>query len=201
MKEMGKDLAKEVAKSFLREVSDTISTLLDLEDWAIREIGVGIAKGLIGIDPRKNVIKLRKRAEILCTELESWVSHRVAWNSGRRPPDTLQSCIEEMQELLDAIDKLIEEFKNAVAGFRCVDCDIPEEILSEIAKLRDELNRYMKSFGDLINEIEKRLRQALRLFKRKDVYPKPGYEWMSKSKRLTNEVRRTLRESKEGRKS
>jgi len=201
LKELGEDIAKDLASEVLSEVSDTISALLDLEDWAIREIGVGIAKLLIGIEPIRNVIILRKKAESISRELQSWVSHRAAWNSGRRPPDTLQSCIKDAKRMLNAIDGLIEDFENAVAGFRCVKCEIPGHILDKIQNLRSSLESYIKTFEDLMDQIEKRLKQGIALFRRKDVYPKPGYEWLGKSKRTTNEIKRVLEESIEGRKS
>ncbi len=199
LKELGEDVAKDVAKGLLKEVSDTLSTLLDLKDIAIREIGIGIAKGLTGIDPRENAIRLRKQAEVLCTQLQSWVSHKYAW-SARRPAETLQSCIEDMQALLDEIDKQLEAFEKAVAGLRCIKCEVPKDVVENIAKLRENLNRYMKSFTDLIQEVERRLTQALKLFKRKDVYPRPGFHWMKRSRELSEEISETLKESREKRK-
>lgn len=77
-----------------------------------------------------------------------------------------------MQKMYDAIGEA-EEFNDAVANFRCVECEIPEELMKLMDQLTRELEDWMKAFGNMIDQIERRLRQALRLLNRKDVCEHP----------------------------
>ncbi|MBN1683212.1 hypothetical protein JW865_06645, partial [Candidatus Bathyarchaeota archaeon] len=192
LKELGKDVAKDVSGNILGEISSTLGQVLELEDWAIREIGVGIAQGLTGINPRQKASNIRKSSEIICTDLMSWIDHSYAWNSGRRPPDTLKSCIEEMQNMLNDLNKALEDFENAVKDFRCVTCKIPPHISEEIQEIQQKIEQTMKSYGDLIDKVEQRLNQARKIYKRKDVYPKSGHEWLAKSGRWTEQIDKVL---------
>jgi len=196
LKEVGKDFAKDVASGIAGEMSETAGDLLGLEDRAMREIGIGLAKWFTGVDPRRSASRMRAKSEAICDALQSWVSFSTAYNSGRRPPDTLQSCIEEMETMLDSVDEAVKEFEDAVAGFRCVECEVPDSVLKEMDGLRRGLEDFMRGFGDLIDEVERRLNQALKLYRREDVYEGP-YEHVSKSQRHARYLKRTLKESAE----
>jgi PKD repeat protein len=198
MKEVGKDFAKDMAKSIAKDVSQFAADLLSLEEWAKSTIGIGFAKLVTGIDPKKDACALRADAEDICDSLRSWVDHSEAWNQGRRPPDTLQSCLADMQKMYDAIGQAEKDFNDAVANFRCVDCEIPEELLKLMDQLTRELEDWMKAFGDMIDQVEKRLRQALRLFNRKDVYEHP-YQFLNKSRRNSTYINRALNAIEESR--
>ena len=194
MKELGTDVAKEVGGSILGEISSTLGQVLELEDWAVRQIGVGIAEGLTGINPRQKASNIRKNSEIVCTDLMSWINHSYAWNSGRRPPDTLKSCIDEMQKMLNDLNKAMQDFENAVKGFRCTTCKMPPEVAEEIQKMQQKINDIMKAYGDLIDKVEQRLKQARKIYNRKDVYPASGHEWMANSPRWSEQIDRVLKE-------
>lgn len=189
MKELGKDIAKDMAKGIAGELSDTVGTLLDMEDWAIREIGLGIAKGLTGIDPKGNAVKLRQNSEILLTQLLSWVDHSEAWNLGRRPPDTLSSMIEEAEGMLSALDDALKSFKDAVKDFKCVTCKVPDYLQDEMDELRKKLEKWKKTFSDLEKEVQKRINQARGMYGRKDLYESP-YEYLHKAKRNIERIDR-----------
>jgi len=198
LKEVGEDFAKDIASSIAGEVSETVGKLLDLEDWAIREVGTGIARGLTGVDPRRNASKMRAKSELICAQLQSWVSSSRA-REFRQPPDPLHSCIEEMQRMLDAIERAEKDFEDAVKGFRCIECEIPEELLKLMDQLTRQLNDFIKAFGDMIDQVEQRLNQALTLYNRKDVYEGP-LEHLSKSRRHSTYIKKYLRDSAERKK-
>ncbi|MFH2111639.1 MAG: PKD domain-containing protein [Candidatus Bathyarchaeota archaeon] len=189
MKELGKDIAKDMAKGIAGELSDTVGTLLDMEDWAIREIGLGIAKGLTGIDPKGNAVKLRQNSEILLTQLLSWVDHSEAWNLGRRPPDTLPSMIKEAEGMLNALDDALKSFEDAVKDFKCVTCKIPDYLQEEMDELRKKLEKWKKTFSDLEKEVQKRIDQARAMYGRKDLYESP-YEYLHKADRNIERIDR-----------
>ena len=189
MKELGKDIAKDMAKGIAGELSDTVGTLLDMEDWAIREIGLGIAKGLTGIDPKGNAVKLRQNSEILLTQLLSWVDHSEAWNLGRRPPDTLPRMIEEAEAMLNALDDALKSFEDAVKDFKCVTCKVPDYLQEEMDELRKKLEKWKKTFSDLEKEVQKRINQAMGMYGRKDLYESP-YEYLHKAARNIERIDR-----------
>jgi len=189
MKELGEDVAKDIAKSIAGELSDTVGTLLEMEDWAIREIGLGIAKGLTGIDPKGNAVKLRKNSEALLTQLLSWVDHSEAWNLGRQPPDTLPSMKEEAERILQALDDALEGFEDAVKGFKCVTCEIPDYLQGEIDELRGKLEKWKQTFSDLEKEVQKRIDQARAMYGRKDLYESP-YEYLGKANKNIERIDR-----------
>ncbi len=181
MKEIGEDLAKDVGKSVLGEIGSTIGQVLELEDWAVREIGLSIAKGLTGVDPEKNAINLRKQSESTMAELCSWMSDSEAWNQGRRPPDTIDDCLDFIHGLQNSLDQAKQAFEDAVKDFKCVMCDIPEHISEEIEKLEQDLEKWEKTFTKLKEEIEKRLEEAKKLYKDKGLYESP-YEYLDKAR-------------------
>jgi len=198
MKEVGKDFAKDMAKNIAGEVSQFASDVLSLEEWAKSTIGIGFAKLVTGIDPKKEASELRKEAERICDGLRSWVDGSEAWNQGRRPPDTLQSCLQDANMMYDNIGEAEKAFNAAIANFRCIECKIPEELLKLMDQLSRELEDWMKAFGDMIDQVEQRLRQGLKLFNRKDVYDHP-YQYLNKSGRNSTYINRALDSIKESR--
>lgn len=195
MKEVGKDFAKDVAKGIAGELSQFAGDLLSLEEWAKSTIGIGIAKGLTGIDPKGEATKLRKKSEEICTALRSWVDSAEA-RFHRQPPDTLHSCVADMEGMLNDLSAAEAAFNEAVKDFRCVTCEIPAELMKEMGDLIRKLNDYMKAFGDMIDQVEQRLNQAIALYNRKDVYDGP-FEWVNKSRRHTDAIRGSLGRSAE----
>lgn len=189
MREVGTGVAEDMAKSVAGELSSTVGDLLGLEDWAIREIGLGIAKGLTGVDPKGNAVKLRKSSEIMFEQLLSWVDHSEAWNLGRRPPDTLQSMAQEADGMLNALDDALKSFEAAVKGFRCVTCPIPDYLQDEMDELRGKLEKWKQTFSDLEKEVQKRLDQAKAMYRRKDLYESP-YEYLDKASRNVERIDR-----------
>jgi PKD repeat protein len=180
MRELGEDVAKDVGKSVLGDISSTIGQVLELEGWAIKEIGLGIAKGLTGVDPEANAVRLRQQSEQTFAGLCSWVRHSEAWNQGRRPPDTLQSLLEDIQGMQNTLDQAKQAFEDAVKDFRCVMCDIPEHISEEIDALEKNLEKWEKTFEKLKEEVEKRIEEAKELYKNKELYESP-YEYLDKA--------------------
>jgi len=65
-------------------------------------------------------------------------------------------------------------------------------------QLSRELEDWMKAFGDMIDQVEQRLRQGLKLFNRKDVYDHP-YQYLNKSGRNSTYINRALDSIKESR--
>lgn len=191
LRELGEDMAKDVGKSILGDISSTIGQVLELEGWAIKEIGLGFAKGVTGVDPEANAIKLRQSSEITFAGLCSWVSHSEAWNSGRRPPDTLDSLLEDIQGMQNALDEAKQAFEDAVKDFKCVMCDIPEHISEEIDALAKNLEKWEKTFEKLKEEVEKRLEEAKELYKEKDLY-ESQFEYLDKAQDNINRANRAL---------
>ncbi|MFH1179501.1 MAG: PKD domain-containing protein [Candidatus Bathyarchaeota archaeon] len=198
MKEVGKHIASEVGKSVASELSSTVSDVLSLETWAYSEIGIGIAKLITGIDPRKEASNIRKESTRTINLLQSWVDSDLA-RSTRYTPRTLQTCIDECQQLLDDLGKAMYDFENRVAGFRCVNCEISDQTLDDIDKMIKEINDFMKTFGDLIDQVEQRLSQATALYKRKDVYEDP-YTWSHAQNNEVPNIKKSLRNSSNAKK-
>ena len=172
MKEMGKHIATEVGKGIASEISQTLSDLLSLEGWAMSEIGIGIAKLVTGIDPKQEASDIRKESMRTCTLLQSWVDHTLA-RTERYTFRTLHTCINEAQDLIDRINDALKDFEDAVAGFKCVTCELTPEYMEHIQGMINELNDFIKAFGDLIDQVEQRLNQAIDLYNRDDVYDSP----------------------------
>ena len=198
MKELGKHIATEVGKNVAGTLSQTVNDVLSLETWAYSEIGIGLAKLITGIDPQAEAAKLRKESERTTTLLSSWVDHRLA-RTERYTHRTLYTCLDEAQGLLDDIDKALNDFEQAVAGFRCIECEIPDHINEEINKLVQEVQDYIKTFNNLIDEVEDRLNQAAALYKRKDVYDNPS-TWSHAQNNQVPNIERSLRQSADAKK-
>jgi len=195
MKELGKHVATEVGKSIAGEVSSTVGDLLGLEEWAMSEIGIGVAKLITGIDPKKEASDLRKRSMETCTQLQSWVDSNLA-RTTRFTSTTLQSCIEDAERLKADIDKALKGFEDSVAGFKCVTCKVDPGIMENINKMQDELDGFIRAFGDMIDQIQQRLSQAAALYSRKDVYDSP-YVWSHEVNNFVPEIKKTLKKLKE----
>jgi hypothetical protein len=191
LRELGEDVAKDVGKSILGDISSTIGQVLELEGWAVKEIGLGLAKGFTGVDPEANAVRLRQQSEITFAGLCSWVSHSEAWNSGRRPPDTLDSMLDDIQGMQNALDEAKQAFEDAVKDFKCVMCDIPEHISEEIDALEKNLEKWEKTFEKLKEEVEKRLEEAKELYKEKDLY-ESQFEYLDKAQSNINRANRAL---------
>ena len=194
MKELGKHVAQEVGKGIAGEVSSTVGDLLGLEEWAMGEIGIGIAKLITGIDPKKEASDLRKKSMETCTQLQSWVDSNVA-RTTRFTSTTLQSCIEDAEKLKADIDKALQDFEDRVAGFKCVECKVDPGIMEHIKQMQDELDGFIRAFGDMIDQIQQRLSQAAALYKRKDVYDSP-YVWAHEVNNFVPEIKKTLKNLK-----
>jgi DNA repair exonuclease SbcCD ATPase subunit len=191
MKELGKHVAQEVGKGIAGEVSSTVGDLLGLEEWAMSEIGIGVAKLITGIDPKKEASDLRKQSVNTCSQLQSWVDLRHA-RSTRYSSTTLQSCIEDAERLKADIDKALKDFEDRVAGFKCIKCKVDPGLMERINQMQRELDDFIKAFGDMIDQIQQRLSQAAALYGRKDVYDSP-YEWASGANNLVPDIEKTLR--------
>lgn len=87
-----------------------------------------------------------------------------------------------------SLDKAKQAFEDAVKGFRCVMCDIPEHISEEI----DALEKWEKTFTKLKEEVEKRLEEAKKLYKDKDLYESP-YEYLEKAQYNINRANKAMR--------
>jgi PKD repeat protein len=194
MKELGKHVATEVGKGIAGEVSSTVGDLLGLEEWAMGEIGIGIAKLMTGIDPKKEASDLRKKSMETCTQLQSWVDSNLA-RTTRFTSTTLQSSIEDAERLKADIDKALQDFENRVAGFKCVKCKVDPGIMEHIRQMQDELDGFIRAFGDMIDQIQQRLSQAAAMFSRKDVYDSP-YVWSHEVNNFVPEIKKTLKKLK-----
>jgi len=75
-----------------------------------------------------------------------------------------------------------------------VDCEIPDHILDEIDSMIKELNDFMKTFGDLIDQVEQRLEQAAVLLARKDVYEGP-MTWLHAQNNEIPNIQESLQKS------
>ena len=198
MKEMGKHIATEVGKGIASEVSQTVKDLLSLEGWAMSEIGIGIAKLITGIDPKQEASDIRKESMRTCTLLQSWVDHTLA-RTERYTHRTLHTCIDEAQDLIDRIDKALKDFEDAVAGFVCVTCELTPEYMEHIQGMINELNDFIKAFGDLIDQVEQRLNQAVALYNRDDVYDSPYVRANVQNNKVPN-IQKSLDRSAEAKK-
>ena len=198
MKEMGKHIATEVGKGIASEVSQTVSDLLSLEGWAMSEIGIGIAKLITGIDPKQEASDIRKESMRTCTILQSWVDHTLA-RTERYTYRTLHTCIDEAQDLIDRINDALKAFEDAVADFKCVTCELTPEYMEHITGMINELNDFIKAFGDLIDQVEQRLNQAVALYNREDVYDSPYARVNAQNNKVPN-IEKSLERSAEAKK-
>lgn len=202
MKEMARGFTEDKVKEFeqhaANQVSSTLGALYDLEDLAIRRIGLGIAKGLTGVYPDKMADHYRRQLQITTTELSAWVSHRVNYNSGARHP-TLQEGIDDMCDMLNQLDQIEKDFKKAVeeAGFICIECEIPEHLLEMMEKLRQDIETHIRMFGDTIDQIRQRLVEARGIANNKKAYEDIARlgSFQNNSAKQTREINRVLEES------
>ena len=198
VKDFAKDMAKDRAKNAAGEMSQFVGDVLKLEEWAMSEIGIGFAKLVTGIDPKKEASNVRRASLEIVNELETWVSSPHAYNAGKQPPKTLQDYINDMQGLLDAIDKALQNFETAVAGFRCVNCTIDGPYSKHIQDMINKLNSWMRAFGDMIDQVEQRLEQAIAMFNLDNAYEDP-YSRVGFQNRQIPDIRKALRNSSENR--
>jgi hypothetical protein len=198
MKEMGKHIATEVGKGIAGEVSQTLKDLLSLEGWAMSEIGIGIAKLVTGIDPKQEASDIRKESMRTCTLLQSWVDHTLA-RTERYTYRTLHTCVDEAQDLIDRIEDALKDFEDAVADFKCVTCELTPEYIAHIQGMINELNDFMRAFGDLIDQVEQRLNQAVALYNREDVYDSPYVRTNVQNNKVPN-IKKSLNRSAEAKK-
>ena len=157
------------------------------------EIGIGIAKLITGIDPQQEASDIRKDSLDIVNALESWISDPEAYNAGFQGV-TLHDFIDDAQQLIDDINKALEDFENAVAGFRCVECELTSEYLKHIQDMINKLNSWMRAFGDLIDQIEQRLNQAVAMWGLDKVYDHP-YQRVSWGNRQIRHTKKVLRDS------
>jgi PKD repeat protein len=198
-KEFAQDIAKEASKNAAGEMSQFVSDLLSLEEWAMSEIGIGIAKLITGIDPQQEASDIRKDSLDIVNALESWISDPEAYNAGFQGI-TLHDFIDDAQHLIDDINKALEDFENAVAGFRCVECELTPDYLKHIRDMINKLNSWMRAFGDLIDQIEQRLNQAVAMWRLDNVYDHP-YQRVSWGNRQIRHTKKVLRDSAERKKN
>jgi PKD repeat protein len=198
-KEFAQDMAKEASKNAASELSQFVSDLLSLEEWAMSEIGIGIAKLITGIDPQQEASDIRKDSLDIVNALESWISDPEAYQHGFQGI-TLHDFIDDAQQLIDDINKALEDFENAVAGFRCVECELTPDYLKHIRDMINKLNGWMRAFGDLIDQIEQRLNQAIAMWRLDKVYDHP-YQRVSWGNRQIRHTQKVLRDSAERKKN
>jgi len=198
MKEMGKHIGTEIGKGFASEASQTVKDILSLEGWAMSEIGIGIAKLITGVDPKQEASDIRKESMRICTLLQSWVDHNLA-RTERYTHRTLHTCIDEAQILIDGINVALKAFDDAVAGFKCVTCELTPEYLEHINGMIDELNDFIKAFNELIDQVEQRLEQAIALYNREDVYDSPYVRVNVPNNKIPN-IQKSLDRSAEAKK-
>ena len=198
VKDFAKDMAKDRAKNAAGEMSQFVGDVLKLEEWAMSEIGIGFAKLVTGIDPKKEASDVRRASLKIVNELETWISRPHAYNAGKQPPKTLQDYIDDMQVLIDAINKALQGFETAVAGFRCVDCTIDGPYSEHIQNMINKLNSWMRAFGDMIDEVERRLEQAIAMFNLGNAYEDP-YSRVGFQNRQIPDIRKALKNSSESR--
>jgi len=206
-KEGGEEALKEVVKGVIEDkvmeaeqnaasrLSENLGVLYDLKDIAVRNIGLGIAKGLTGIYPDQKADFYRRALEISITDLSSWISHSAAWRRSNTQP-TLQEGIGELNGMLNQLGQIEKDFNKAVseAGFRCISCKIPADMMKEINKLRMEMEETMRKFGDTIDRITQRLNEALAVVNNKRAYEdvaRLGY-YQGHSAKKTREIKRVL---------
>ncbi|MBT6765776.1 MAG: hypothetical protein HOA90_14715, partial [Prolixibacteraceae bacterium] len=203
MKDMAQEYAEDKVKEFeqyaVGQVSETLGALYDLEDMAIRQIGLGIAKGITGVYPDKMADHFRRKLQINTTELSEWVSNSRNRNAFGAHP-TLQNGIEDMCDILNQLDKIEEDFEKAVeaAGFICIECEIPDWLKDEIEKLRQDIETHIRMFGDTIDQIRQRLVEARGIANNKKAYEDIARlgSFQANSARQTREINYVLKESK-----
>jgi PKD repeat protein len=194
-KNFAEDVAKEASKNAAGEMSEFVSGLLGLQEWAMSEIGVGIAKLITGIDPKKEASDIRRDSLEIVNELESWISDSHSWNSGHGGI-TLHDFIDDAQKLIDGLEQALQAFENAVSGFRCVTCEITPEYSKHIQDMINSLNGWMRAFGDMIDQITQRLNQAIAMWDLDNAYEDP-YQRVGFQNRQIPDTRKAMQSSEE----
>jgi len=210
-KEGGEEALKEVAVDFTQDrikdmqqyavsrVSETLGALYDLEDLAIRQIGLGIAKGITGVYPDRMADQHRRQMEIAAADLSTWIALSRNRNIAFGEHPTLQEGITEMCGFLDQLDQIESDFGKAVAeaGFICIKCDLPADLREEMEKLRLEIETHIRVFGDTIDRIRQRLVEAMAISNNKKAYEDIARlgSFQANSEKQTNEIKHVLAES------
>lgn len=175
IEEAGKKLGKEVIKA----IDEDILLLVDLKslkskltDFVTEKIGYGIAKMIVGHDPKEVAIKHRKKLEKLYEKL---------WHKGHHAALEISSMEEDIKKIRYAVS----EFNKDIAGLRCVKCGtyrIPK--LKDWIKQLEDLKRIYKK---LTKDIKTRLKHARKIFKQKDAYELFEKRFHPKSRRRVDE--------------
>lgn len=199
LKEMAEDKVKEFQQYAVGQVSETLGALYDLEDLAIRRIGLGIAKGITGVYPDKMADHYRRQLQITTTSLSEWIANSRNRNTFGAHP-TLQDGIEEMCDFLNQLDQIEEDFEKAVeaAGFICIECEIPDDLKEEMEKLRQDIEAHIRMFGDTIDQIRQRLVEARSIANNKKAYEDIARlgSFQANSAKQTSEINKVLTESR-----
>ncbi len=199
MKEMAKDMAKDKVKEAEKwaasQVAETLGALYDLEDLAIRQIGLGIAEGLTGVSPDKLADFYRRKMQRTATELESWIANWMNHGSGH---PSLQDGIRDMCDFLNQLDDIESNFEELAAQFICIDCEIPDDLKEDMAKLRMDIESHIRQFGDTIDQIRQRIAQARAIVRDKNAYEDIARlgSFQNNSARKNREYTKTLNDSK-----
>lgn len=130
----------------------------------------------------------------LVNQLQTWVSSSHARNSGIIPPITLHDYIDDAQALIDDIDNALQAFEDAVANFKCVDCSIDGPYSEHIQNMINELNGWIRAFGDMIDQITQRLNMAIAMYKLDNAYEDP-YSRGGFQNRQIPDIRKSIRNS------
>jgi hypothetical protein len=192
--DFAKDMAKDAAKNAAGGMSQFLADVMSLEEWAMSEIGIGLAKLITGIDPQAEASDIRAASLELVNQLQTWVSSSHARNSGIIPPITLHDYIDDAQGLIDDIDNALQAFEDAVADFKCVDCSIDGPYSEHIQNMINELNGWIKAFGDMIDQITQRLNMAIAMYKLEKAYDDP-YSRVGFQNRQIPDIRKSIRNS------
>lgn len=200
VKQLLEDQVKSWEQSAASRVSETLGALYDLEDLAIRQIGLGIAKGLTGVYPDREADIHRRALQSASADLAAWVaSSRNGLHWGNHP--TLQQGIETMCLMLNALDQIERDFEQAVAeaGFICINCTIPPDLRIQMNKLRLDIETHIRTFGDTIDQIRRRLVEARAVANNKKAYEDIARlgSFQGNSQRQTDEINKVLAESEE----
>ena len=196
--DFAKDMAKDAAKNAAGGMSQFLADVMTLEQWAMSEIGIGLAKLITGIDPQAEASRIREASLEIVNQLETWISSSHARNAGIIPPITLHNYIDDAQALIDDINEAVQAFEDAVANFRCVDCSIDGPYSEHIRDMINELNEWMRAFGDMIDQITQRLNQAIAMYRLRNAYEGP-YSRVAFQNRQIPDIQRAINNSNERR--
>ena len=54
------------------------------------------------------------------------------------------------------------------AGFICIECEIPRDLLEDMDRLRKDIETHIRMFGDTIDQVRQRLMEARAIIRNKD---------------------------------